>query len=51
MVRDVQGPDWPFIRFQNFGLGGEIPRVIFGQLETGRGLFLWLCVLICYCYD
>ena len=31
MVRDVRRPKWPFIRFQKFGLGGEIPRVIFGQ--------------------
>ena len=29
MVKDVQGPEWSFIRFQKFGLGGEIPRVIF----------------------
>ena len=31
MVRDVRGPKWPFIGFQKFGLGGEIPRVTFGQ--------------------
>ena len=31
MVRDVRGPKWSFIQFQKFVLGGEIPRVIFGQ--------------------
>ena len=28
MVMDVQGPEWPFIRFQKLGLSGEIPRVV-----------------------
>ena len=31
MVKDVRGPEWSFIRFPKFGLGGEIPRVTFRQ--------------------
>ena len=34
MVRDVLGPKWLFIRFQKFGLGGEIPRVVLDSPET-----------------
>ena len=39
MVRDVQGPEWPFIRFQKLGLSGEILRVVLDSPETDRGLF------------
>ena len=42
MVRDVRGPEWPFIWFQKFGLSGEIPRVVLYSPETDRGL----CVLL-----
>ena len=36
MVKDVWGLEWSFIRFQKVGLGGEIPRVTFGQSQTDR---------------
>ena len=39
MVRDVRGPEWPFIRFQKLGLSGEIPRVVLDSPEADRGLF------------
>ena len=39
MVRDVRGPEWPFIRFQKLGLGGKIPRVFLDSFETNRGLY------------
>ena len=40
MVRDVRGPEWPFIRFKKLGLSGEIPRVVLDSPETDRGLFV-----------
>ena len=40
MVRDVWGPEWPFIRFQRLGLSGEILRVVLHSPETDRGLFV-----------
>ena len=45
MVRDVQGPEWPFIRCQKLGLNGEIPRVVLDSLETDHGLFV--CGFVC----
>ena len=30
------------------GLSGEIPIVVLDSPETNRGLYVWLCVLICY---
>ena len=44
MVRDVRGPEWPFVRFQKLGLSGEIPRVVLDSPETDRGLYM---LLIC----
>ena len=49
MDRDVRGPEWSFIWFQKFGLGGEIPRVFLVSPKTDRRLCV-LLVLICYCY-
>ena len=42
MVRDVQGPEWSFIRCQKLGLSGEIPIVVLDSLETNRGLYVLL---------
>ena len=42
MVRDVRGPEWPFIRCQKFGLSGEILRVVLDNPETDRGLYVLL---------
>ena len=39
MVRDVRGPEWPFIWFQKLGRSGEIPRVVLDNPEIDRGLF------------
>ena len=50
MVRDVQGSEWPFIRFQKLGMSGEIPIVVLDNPETDRGLYVLLCILICYFY-
>ena len=45
MVRDVRGPEWPFIQFQKLGPNGEIPRVVLDSPETNRGLFV--CGFVC----
>ena len=45
MVRDVRGPEWPFIRFQRFGLSEEIPKVFLDNPEIDRGLYL---LLVCF---
>ena len=42
MVRDVRGPEWPFIRCQKLGLSGEILRVVLNSPETDRGLYVLL---------
>ena len=42
MVRDVRGPEWPFIRCQKLRLGGKIPRVVLDSPETDRGLYVLL---------
>ena len=42
MVRDVRGPEWPFIRCKIFGLSGEIPKVVLDNPETDRGLYVLL---------
>ena len=42
MGRDVQGPEWPFIRCKKHGLSGEIPKVVLDSLETDRGLYVLL---------
>ena len=39
MVRDVRGPKWPFIRFQKFGLSGEIPGVVLDSPETDSRMY------------
>ena len=42
MVRDVWGPEWPFIQFQKLGLSGEIPIVVLDGPEIDRGLYVLL---------
>ena len=42
MVRDVRGPEWPFIQCQKLGLSGEIPIVVLDSLKTDRGLYVLL---------
>ena len=42
MVRDVQGPEWPFIRCQKLELSSEIPRVVMDSPETDSGLYVLL---------
>ena len=42
MVRDVQGPEWPFIRCQKLGLSGEIPIMVLDNLKINRGLYVLL---------
>ena len=44
MVRDVRVLEWSFIWFQNLGLSGEIPRVVFDSPETDHGLYVLLVV-------
>ena len=44
MVRNVWGPEWPFIRFQKLGLSGEITIMVLDSPETDRKLF---CVALC----
>ena len=48
MGKNVQGPEWSFIRFQKSGLGSEIPIVFLDSPKTDRGLCV-LLVLMCYC--
>ena len=43
MVRDVRGPEWPFIRFQKLGLSGEIPIVV---LDSPKLIVDCLCVAL-----
>ena len=31
-----------------YGLSGEIPRVVLDSPKIDCGLYVWLCVLICY---
>ena len=50
MVRDVQGPKWSFIRFQKLDWVVKSLELRLDSPETDQGLFVWLCVLICYCY-
>ena len=50
MVRDVQGPEYSILRFQNFDRVVKIPRVVLDGPEIDCELFVWFCVLKCYCY-
>ena len=50
MVRDVRGPEWSFLRFQNLDRVVKIPTVVLDGPDTGHDLFVWLCVLKCYFY-